>query len=287
MEVNGTAMIMDISQLTQKYNNFYEKYNFNKSPTLWNIKNKYISSSFNEDNFRHDNAYVWQVRLGDNIKQYFNYYKKLKNIDELCLFNKTKEDGSFGCITWNINGILISRDLLDSIIEIYFINKHFKNLGKLNLLEIGAGYGRLCKRYSDCFPDSNFYITDGIPHSTYLSNIYLKKYGYQDKNIELYNLENKLKNLKIDLAINIHSFPEQNIKDVEWWVKLISKYKIKYLFYIPNNPESNPNAINTNSGNSILEVLNKYNYTLKHYSNMFEELNISYSYSVPFFIFES
>ena len=42
----------------------------------------------------------------------------------------------------------------------------------------------------------------------------------------------------------------------------------------------------TNDGNSILKILNKYNYKLKDYSNIFEELDIEYSYSVPFFIFE-
>jgi putative sugar O-methyltransferase len=278
---------MDIKKLTNSYNVFYKKHNFNNTPTVWKVNDNYIKSSFIADKFRTDNAYVWQVRMGDNIKSYLDYYDKLRRIDKDFLFNKTLENGSYGCITWNINDTLISRDLLDSIIEIYYMKRHFEDLNTLNLLEIGAGYGRLCKRYTDCFPDSHFYITDGIPYSTYLSDIYLQNYNYQDKNIKLFNLEEKLKTTKIDVAINIHSFPEQNIKDVEWWISLISKYKIKYLFFVPNNPNSNPKCIDTNSGDSILDLLTKYNYTLKDYSNMFEELNINYSYKVPFFIFEN
>jgi hypothetical protein len=277
---------MILNNLIEKYNIFYINNNFNNNPTIWDIKSNYINLSFDIKNFRQDNAYLWQIRMGDNINIYLNYYNKLKKIDTLGLFNKTIEDGSYGCITWNINNILISRDLLDSIIEIYYLKKHFKDLEKLTLLEIGGGYGRLCKRYNDCFPGSNFYITDGIPQSTYLSDIYLTKYGYQNNNIELFNIENKLQNTKIDIVINIHSFPEQNIKDVEWWVSIISKYNIKYLFYVPNDPKSNPTNINTNDGNSILNILNKYNYKLKNYSNIFEELDIEYSYIVPFFIFE-
>ena len=35
--------------------------------------------------------------------------------------------------------------------------------------------------------------------------------------------------MKIDIAVNIHSFPECNINDIEWWIKLINSNKIKLL----------------------------------------------------------
>nr|QBK89485.1 MAG: hypothetical protein LCMiAC02_05800 [Mimivirus LCMiAC02] len=276
-------------KLIDEYNNFYKNNNFNLLPTVWNTNRNYINSSFKENDFRNDNAYIWQTRLGDGEKEYTDYYYKLKKMDKLNLFSKTKENGEFGCKTWFVNKdkILISRDLLDSIIEIYFLKQNFDNLDNLNILEIGAGYGRLCKRYSDCFQKSNYYITDGIPYSTYYSNIYLSLSNFEDKNIELYNLENKLNNIKIDIAINIHSFPEQNINDVEWWINLVHKHKIKYIFFVPNNPKSNPKFITTNNGDSILKIFNKYNYETICFSNMYNQLNIKYSYCVPFFLLEN
>jgi hypothetical protein len=44
------------------------------------------------------------------------------------------------------------------------------------------------------------------------------------------------------------------INDVEWWVKLIYTNKIKYIFYVPNNPNSNPEYMPDNRGDSILDI---------------------------------
>ena len=274
---------MDI--LKSKYIEFYKQNNFNINPTVWNSDSSYIKNSFNM-NFRGENAYVWQCQLGDNKNIYIEYYKNLKIIDKEYFFKKTIEDGSYGCITFNIDDILISRDLLDSIIEIYFLHRHFPNLQKMTLLEIGGGYGRLCKRFTDCFPSSNYFITDAIPESTYFSKIFLGK-NNEDKIIDLFDIESRTADLNIDIAINIHSFPECNISDIEWWIEFIHKKKIKYIFYIPNNPSSNPEYIPTNSGESILSIYKKYGYTVKIFKNMYNELNITYSYVVPFFIFEN
>ena len=174
---------------------------------------------------------------------------------------------------------------MDSILEIYFLKSFFPNLNELSLLEIGGGYGRLCKRYLDCIPNSKYYITDAIPQSTFFSKQYLN--GKNDSVINLYDIPEKIKTLKIDIAVNIHSFPECNINDIEWWIKLINSNKIKYIFYVPNNTESTPEFMPSNTGESILNLFNKYNYTVKHFKNMFTELNIKYSYAVPFFILEN
>jgi len=275
----------ELTILRDKYNSFYRINNFNISPTVWNITTTYIKKTFN-NNFRGDNAYVWQCKLGDNKNIYIEYYKKIKNIDTENFFEKTKEDGSYGCITFNIDNILISRDLLDSISEIYFLKTIFPNLEQMTFLEIGAGYGRLCKRFIDCFPNINYYITDAIAESTYFSKIYL---GIQNTNkiINLFDLERITKNLKFDIAVNIHSFPECNIKDIEWWINFIYNNKIKYIFYVPNNPNSTPEYIPTNSGESILNIYNKYRYKIIKFKNFYNELNIKYSYVVPFYILKN
>lgn len=270
--------------LINKYNDFYIKNGFNINPTVWKQSSDYVLRSFNT-NFRGENAFVWQEQLGDNKETYIEYYKIIKSIDKDNLLNKTFECGSYGCKSYDFDNIKISRDLLDSILEIYFLKSFFPNLNELSLLEIGGGYGRLCKRYLDCIPNSKYYITDAIPQSTFFSKQYLN--GKNDSVINLYDIPEKIKTLKIDIAVNIHSFPECNINDIEWWIKLINSNKIKYIFYVPNNPQSTPEFMPSNTGESILDLFNKYNYTVKHFKNMFTELNIKYSYVVPFFILEN
>jgi hypothetical protein len=276
-------MLEDLEILIRKYNNFYVENDFNMSPTVWNQCDSYINESFNM-NFRGENAYVWQERLGDNRDTYQEYYKIVKSIDEDNLLSRTYEDGSYGCKSYDYDNIKISRDLLDSVIEIYFLKSFFKNLEELVLLEIGGGYGRLCKRYLDCFPESKYYITDAIPQSTYYSNVYLND---KDCIIKLYDIDETMKKIKIDIAVNIHSFPECNIKDIEWWIRLMDANKVRYIFYVPNNPASHPMYIPTNNGESILSIFNKYDYTVKYYRDIYKELDIKYSYSVPFFILEN
>ena len=63
----------------------------------------------------------------------------------------------------------------------------------------------------NCFPNSKYYITDAIPHSTFYSRMYLNE--YKDSVINLHDIHNKL---LIDIEVNIHSFPECNIDDIEW-----------------------------------------------------------------------
>ena len=99
--------------------------------------------------FRGDNAYVWQVRgLNMNIMAYTLATYYLASIDRLGLLDKLSEDGCFGVHTYDINGRQISRDLLDSILELYFLEKHIglSSAPNRTILDIGAGYGRLAHR---------------------------------------------------------------------------------------------------------------------------------------------
>ena len=75
--------------------------------------------------FRGDNPYVWQKRgINLNIMAYAMTYFWIKNHDKDNLLSKFVEDNSFGVQTFNFNGKIVSRDLLDSINEIKFLNKH-------------------------------------------------------------------------------------------------------------------------------------------------------------------
>lgn len=270
---------INIQSLIEKYNDFYKKHNFNIKPTVWNPSKSYINKSFTND-FRGHNAYVWQTNI--NFEKLYNMTKKN---DIFSLLDKTKESGSNGCKTFKIDNTIVSRDLLDSVIEITYLKTKLPDIENMNIIEIGGGYGRLCKRFLDCYPNSNYYVTDGIPQSTYFSKKYLKEKG--NHVINLFDIENKLSKMQFDIAINIHSFPECNIGDIEWWIKLIHDKKIRYIFFVPNNPQSTDTFLPTNKKESILDIFTKYNYKVIDFSNFYKECNIKYCYGVPFFILEN
>ncbi len=213
--------------------------------------------------FRGDNSYVWQLRGPNmNILAYALTTFYVKSIDKLNLLNILQEDDFFGIFTLNIDNKLVSRDLLDSIMEIYFMDKYL-NISLCNdftILDIGAGYGRLAHRMLGAFQNFKEYLcTDAFPISTFISEYYLRFRNLEDraKVVPLDKIENTLTNRKIDMAINIHSFPECNISAIDWWVSRLAKYNVKYLMIVPHSE-----AILTIDGKDFGEIIKNYGYRL-------------------------
>jgi hypothetical protein len=101
--------------------------------------------------FRGDNPYVFQVRseahsnwgnfniLGHLLATYY-----VKSIDRYKLLDQLTEDDASDNFIFIIDGQIISRDLLDSIIEIDFLDRHLDLMSHsgVTILDV-AGYGRL------------------------------------------------------------------------------------------------------------------------------------------------
>jgi putative sugar O-methyltransferase len=186
--------------------------------------------------FRGDNAYVWQIRgkMQESAYALATYY--IKSQDSRGLLDKLEEDGDFGVITFNVAEKTISRDLLDSINEIYFLDRHFNLFSNpYTILDIGAGYGRLAHRMCCVQPDVNYFCTDAFAVSTFLCDYYLK-YRCLDKarSIPLDVIESEIQKNPPDLAINIHSWTECQPEAVNWWVNLLASNNVKNLFFVPN-----------------------------------------------------
>lgn len=155
------------------------------------------------------------------------------------LLNLLKEDGLFGNYVYKFEDLLVSRDLLDSIIEIYFLEKFLKlsTVNTLNILDVGAGYGRLAHRLSTVYKNiEKVFCVDAVAESTFLCEYYLRIRHSEKKTltVPLYDIEEILANHPIYLATNVCSFSECSPQAIEWWVNLLRKYKIKYLFVVPD-----------------------------------------------------
>jgi hypothetical protein len=193
--------------------------------------------------FRGHNAYLYQDgRFNRNVIGYLLSYYYIKSIDQHHLLDLLKEDNSFGAITYLIDGRLVSRDLLDSIIEIYFLDSHLDlfQRSKFSVLDIGAGYGRLAYRMVEAFPNLETYLcTDAIAVSSFIADYYLRFRGMDHKTriLPLDVVKESLKEYEVDLAVNIHSFSECSLQAIEWWMAIVAGNRIPYLLIVPNSKD--------------------------------------------------
>jgi len=146
---------------------------------------------------------------------------------------------------------LISQDLANSVLE-YFAIMEKVNKNEINsILELGAGYGRTAYVFLKMIPNVKYIIVD-IPPALYVAERYLTN-QFRDKKIFKFRdfkyfseikeefekadiaffLPFQLALLppnKSDLFINISSFHEMRLDQIEWYFKLIDSVIRKYVY---------------------------------------------------------
>jgi hypothetical protein len=211
----------------------------------------YVATELEMDQFRADNLYVHQRRGATNLS-YRLTASYVMSVDKLGLLETLADDELFGNYQVSFNGKRVSRELLDAVLEINFLNQKLgpEFLNRSVILDIGAGYGRLAHRMVHALPELEAVLcTDAIPESTFLSEFYLKFRGCETRArvIPLDEIEGELAQQRIDLAMNVHSFGECPLSAIEWWLDLVSDHQIRYLFIVPNGePLISWEADNTN-----------------------------------------
>lgn len=182
------------------------------------------------DNFRGHYQYLSQAPS-------FPYDSIVKFIrsNEYCekLYGALEEDGAFGCVTAEVDGKIVSRDLLDSVMEINSLKMMLgARLEHLRVLDIGAGYGRFAHRLS-AFSEFKTYCTDAVPASTVVCEKYIEFRKLENVEVVPLHELNRIQN--VDLAVNIHSWSECTNEAINFWLDLISDLKVPYLFVVPHN----------------------------------------------------
>jgi hypothetical protein len=231
------------------------------SPAVWTDD---LVSADDIRYFRGDNAYVWQIRdRGMNALSYALTTYYARSIDSLGLLQALEEDDSFGVHSFMIADRRVSRDLLDSVSEIYFLEKHLgiSTRSAFSVLDIGAGYGRLAHRMTSALPNVRYFCTDAFAISTFLSEYYLRYRGLQERAtvLPLDEVEANLARQTIDLAVNIHSFSECKPSAIDWWVSRIATHKVRYLMIVPNTGD----RLLTHEDVDFGAIVEKHGYRLK------------------------
>ncbi len=210
--------------------------------TQWDDRR--LRARLNRRYFRGDNVYVWDLRelpRATTLK-YFIFAQYLRGIDRHGLIGRLGEDGAFGCWSFDFPGIgRVSRDLLDSVNEILFLDRQLNILTRpaLRVLDIGAGYGRMAYRMAQAVPGlADYCCVDAIPDSTFLSDYYLRYRGRipPARVVPLHELDVQIQPGSFDLALNIHSFSECTRAAVGWWANWLLRLGVPYWLIVPNEP---------------------------------------------------
>jgi hypothetical protein len=209
--------------------------------SLWS--EDYVKRDVDLRYFRGDNAYVWQMR--ENVEMnYLLTSRYVAMIDRLQLMQSLEEDGLFGAMTYTTESDhIVSRDLLDSVVEIYFLEDflHVSRRKQINILDIGAGYGRLAHRIATALPrTASLYCVDAVPESTFLCEFYLgfRRVCDRAQIVLLDEVRAIAANIRFDLAVNICSFSECTLETITGWLDLLRRGGVRFLMIVPSALEN-------------------------------------------------
>jgi SAM-dependent methyltransferase len=219
--------------------------------------------------FRGETLITWHYRELPRISalKYFVFLRHVEERDPRGLLEKLREDGAFGCWTFSYPGHpRVSRDLLQSVVEIGFLERELRlsERERFSVLDIGAGYGRLAHRMAQAYPDlADYCCLDAIPESTFLSEYYLRHRGCAPpaRVVPLNEVGEGLGSF--DLAVNIHSWSECPYAAVEWWLDLLRRLEIPRLLVVPNEPEELLTLEADESRRDFMPLLERAGYRLE------------------------
>jgi putative sugar O-methyltransferase len=202
--------------------------------TFWHEWRKAVDLS----RFRGEGHYLTQSVMHNPEAFYMAQRVYTEMRDDWGTLDVLTEDGAFGCHAHKIGGIVSSRDLLDSVIEITFLRKAL-GWGRgdaVRVLDIGAGYGRFAHRFLSIFTNASIANVDGVAESTFLCDFYTRFRGLTEDRCRTIPLD-RLSGIGtgLDIATNIHSWSECSRATVRFWVRLIADLGIPYLFVVPHD----------------------------------------------------
>lgn len=132
-------------------------------------------------------------------------------------------------LTIKYNGEEVCLDYLQANYEVAFITDKLPVSG-INILEIGAGYGRTCHAISSNFEVRAYYIID-LDNCLTLSRKYLQEVmdRVRFSKIHFISVEDvedidELKTLNFDLCINIDSFAEMTPETVKYYLSYVNAH---------------------------------------------------------------
>lgn len=257
----------ELIDLRQRYESFDQAFHHS-----WRWGKQSVAQRVDLRRFRGDTLYVWHYRERPRHTRlkFYAYLRYVLDIDSARLLDRLEEDGAFGCWTFPFSGLpTVSRDLLDSVNEILFLERQFHVLSRpgLRVLDIGAGYGRLAHRLSAAAPALGDYCcVDAVPESTYLSRHYLayRRCSPPARVVALDRVTADLAPGSFDLAVNIHSFSECTYEAIAWWVEQLRRLRVPSVLIVPNDQDHLLSLEADRSRKPFADLLQAAGYRIAH-----------------------
>jgi putative sugar O-methyltransferase len=222
----------------------------------WDVNQKMIDIYFESckefvlddekfNNFKQDsryNAVLEHIKKEESIT-YISEMKSKELITDSVL-EKVKENDKYGSPTvfeYDEFGI-ISPSTIRYLKSSLDIVDYFGNDAKYNsVLEIGGGYGGLCKVFSSLVNFSNYTLID-LPEPSKFSEKYLGKFEDIKDKISYIDTENLVPIKDLDLVISNYAFSECTKKYQEIYYETVIKNASKFYIIYNNFTKNNLNV---------------------------------------------
>ncbi|MFA5159626.1 MAG: putative sugar O-methyltransferase [Candidatus Omnitrophota bacterium] len=178
----------------------------------------------------------------------WEYVKRIGSMDQIKELQEPKE-GNPITVSWE--GQNVSQDLANSLIEYYAISKTMPFERINTVLEIGGGYGRNAYVILTLNPHIKIVLVDIPPAmyvaQRYLSSVFRERRVFKVRNFSSYaEVEKEIEAASIvflmphqislmppkrfDLSMNISSFGEMGIKQIEWYFSQLKRITDGYFY---------------------------------------------------------
>lgn len=124
----------------------------------------------------------------------------------------------------------VTRMWLDSNIETHFLYRHLPTLETARVLDIGSGYGRFAVAIEEHV--GSVTCVDAVPISTQVCRQYTEQFGAAIEVLPVKEFIATYPSRQFDLAVNIHSWNECTLEQVENWLAVLVEMKVPYLFTV-------------------------------------------------------
>jgi putative sugar O-methyltransferase len=176
-------------------------------------------------NFAADPIYVSQNSYSES--QFKKMAKEVAKSGAVDIGGKIR-DSEFGgrVVETELGGV--TRMWLDGNVEIDFLRRNVPDLKYFRVLDIGAGYGRLAVMLAPFV--QSITCVDPVPISEELCRDYTRRFAPDVRVLSIGEFVESPP--EFDLAINIHSWNECLLEQVENWIEALVELKVQYLFTV-------------------------------------------------------
>ncbi len=158
----------------------------------------------------------------------------LRQLDGPELLERLREDGLFGCWTYDYPALpRVSWELLTSITVLLFLERELGILGRegLRVVDLQAGYGGLAHRLTTAAALSDMCCLDTRAEATFLCEYYLHLRGCAPARAVALGEASGLDG-KFDLAIGAGGFVNRPREDLRWWVERLRAWDVRTLLLL-------------------------------------------------------